>query len=244
MSNQLPTIPKSTRQFEFKNYKISYTAFTMGMYSVLLEAQEEGTSEARLASLKQLVQNCVSESSHEISELPIYLIELIFVKSRILSLGSVVNANYRCNNEVFGEKCGNRIPVDLDLENVEIKKDEDYTNSFDLAGGFKLLFNEPNLLNTAETAKLFDGKITDPADIILMLMDCLYNEETVYKRGSFSAEELRQWVDDNLGLDFLQKVVDQFYSKIPQIGMDLEFKCDKCGHQHNIELRGINQLFQ
>ena len=80
--------------------------------------------------------------------------------------------------------------------------------------------------------------------IIEMIIDCIdyiYDENDIYYAKDSTKEELMEFLD-SLQSKELDKLKD-FFENIPKLEKNLDFKCNKCGHEENIPLEGIQNFF-
>ena len=77
-----------------------------------------------------------------------------------------------------------------------------------------------------------------------MIIDCIteiFDEENVYDAKDETKESLTGFIE-SLSSQQFQKISD-FFSKIPTLAHDVEFKCIKCGRKNNLELKGLQSFF-
>jgi len=80
--------------------------------------------------------------------------------------------------------------------------------------------------------------------MIKILIDCIdyiYDEDQVYYAKDTTPKELEEFID-NLQQKDLEKFKN-FFDTMPEIKKELDFKCEKCGHEENITVKGIQNFF-
>lgn len=242
--SKFPVIPRTQRTLFCEETKenITYTSFSLGMNSVLLEAGlSKDDPQILLDALKQLVESIVVGNT-DITKLPYHVIEFLFVKSRCLSIGSKIPVSYLCKNQHNGEECGGTIKAEIDLDEAIIHRDPDFTDKIELGGGWFIKLRYATIENTLEAAKLASSKESNFEEIIYFYTESLYNEDEVVTKDSMSKEEWLQGLR-GLGIEVTSTIIEKFYSKLPHVRVSVEAKCEKCGKEHTVHHEGINELF-
>lgn len=250
MSN-LPVIPRTVRSFSCEEVKepIRYRSFSTGMHTVLLEAKAEEKASAYLDALRQLVDDVVV-SDLDVDNVPFHVLEKIFVKSRCISLGSNLDINLICTHKLEdGKECGHKLELHLDLDkDIDVVYPEGFQRDFKLSDEWSMRLRLNNINTLEEADKLIQNKNTEPEDILMFYIDCIYTDEEVITREELlstpeSRADFRNWCSD-LGSEVLLEVMDKFYKRMPYYGGVFSLECPNCGTVHDFNLKGINELFQ
>lgn len=249
---QLPKIPRSRRSFACKEVKgeVVYQAFSMGMASVLLEAKEESNVGVLLTTLEQVV-NDVLVSEHDVKQIPLHIIEKIFVRSRSISLGSEINLNYTCKKKVQvpeseeTKECGGKIELNLDLDQVDVVYNSEFKDQFELEGGYKLKLGSPTIDRFKKLENVLNGETKEPkpTDIVKLFFESIFNDEEVWSVDEIDDQQLDEFIS-NLDASVMLSVISDFYAKLPYFGKTIELVCPTCGAKHTTTLRGVQNLFQ
>ncbi len=242
--SKLPIIPRARRSTNIDEVgEITYTAFPMGINELLLESALDTTDTKSMLDTIEQVMESVLQPGVDVKSLPYHVIEFLFVKSRALSMGSSIPVNYTCENIVGGETCGNTMEAVIDLDEVHIHRDEDFTDIIELGGGWSMKMRYATIKTTQEASEIASREKQSITDIVSFYMESVFNEDgEVIERDSLSDEDLHNWLVE-LGVDVHMRIVERFYSKLPYILFEHEVKCSECGKVHKVEHRGLNQLF-
>jgi DNA-directed RNA polymerase subunit M/transcription elongation factor TFIIS len=195
-------------------------------------------------TIKQILNNCLLDE-FDIDSLPLFDIEHLFLNIRARSIGEVVNQKYKCNNDVLDEetkeekKCNNVVQIDLNVLDIQPKKQEGHTNKIEITEKLGVVMKYPNF----ETLKKF--KDVEEADsIIKMTVSCIeyvYDADKIYYAKDTTEEELVEFVESMQSKDLER--IKNFFDTMPKIKKDVDFKCNKCGHEEKIEIEGIQNFF-
>ena len=94
-----------------------------------------------------------------------------------------------------------------------------------------------------ETLKKFKDA-TEADSIIKMTVDCInyvYDAEQIYYAKDSNEDDLVEFIESMQSKD-LEKIKN-FFDTMPKIKKDVDFKCNKCGHEEKIEVEGIQSFF-
>lgn len=223
---------------------LRFRPFTVKEEKLFLMANEGEDLTTVVDTIKQILNNCILDEFN-IDSLPLFDIEHLFLNIRARSIGEVVNLKYKCNNNVLDEetkeekKCNNVVQIDLNVLDIQPKKQEGHTNKIEITEKLGIVMKYPNF----ETLKQF--KDVEEADsIIKMTVNCIeyvYDADKIYYAKDTTEEELVEFVESMQSKD-LEKI-KTFFDTMPKVKKDVDFKCDKCGHEEKIEVEGIQNFF-
>jgi hypothetical protein len=223
---------------------IKYRAFTVKEEKLFLMANESEDVDTVIDSIKQVLNNCIVTKGINVEELPLFDIEYLFLKLRAVSVGEVVNLRYKCNNilpkldDEEEKKCNHIVEIDLNLneitpESVKIDKTIQITDTM----GVTMKYPTFDLLKEFDANREVDSIVK----MTVKCIDFIYDKDNVYYAKDAKEEELIDFVESMQSKD-LEKVKD-FFSSMPKLKKNLDFKCIKCGYEEKIELEGIQSFF-
>ena len=223
---------------------LRFRPFTVKEEKLFLMANENEDLDNVVDTIKQILNNCVLDD-FQIDSLPLFDIEYLFLNIRARSISEVVNLKYKCNNNILDEetkeekKCNNVVEIDLNILEVEPEKQEGHTNKIEITEKMGIIMKYPSF----ETIKKFD--VEDEADSIIKItvncIDYVYDSDSIYYAKDSTEEELIEFVESMQAKD-LEKI-KTFFDTMPKMKRDIDFKCNKCGHEEKIELEGIQNFF-
>ena len=223
---------------------LRFRPFTVKEEKLFLMANEGEDLTTVVDTIKQILNNCLLDE-FDIDSLPLFDIEHLFLNIRARSIGEVVNLKYKCNNNVLDEetkeekKCNNVVQIDLNVLDIQPKKQEGHTNKIEITEKLGIVMKYPNF----ETLKKF--KDVEEADsIIKMTVSCIeyvYDADKIYYAKDTTEEELVEFVESMQSKDLER--IKNFFDTMPKIKKDVDFKCNKCGHEEKIEIEGIQNFF-
>ena len=223
---------------------LRFRPFTVKEEKLFLMANENEDLNSVVDTIKQILNNCIIDEI-QIDSLPIFDIEHLFLNIRARSISEIVNLKYKCNNDVLDEetkeekKCNTVVEIDLNILEIEPEKQKGHTNKIEITEKMGIIMKYPNF----ETLKKFE--IENEADSIIKItvncIDYVYDSDSIYYAKDSTEEELIEFVEYMQAKD-LEKI-KTFFDTMPKIKKDIDFKCNKCGHEEKIELEGIQNFF-
>ena len=223
---------------------LRFRPFTVKEEKLFLMANENEDLDNVVDTIKQILNNCVLDD-FQVDSLPLFDIEHLFLNIRARSISEVVNLKYKCNKNILDEetkeekKCNNVVEIDLNILEVEPEKQEGHTNKIEITEKMGVVMKYPSF----ETIKKFD--VENEADSIIKItvncIDYVYDSDSIYYAKDSTEEELIEFVESMQAKD-LEKI-KTFFDTMPKMKRDIDFKCNKCGHEEKIELEGIQNFF-
>ena len=128
------TLP-STKQ------KIKFRPFLVKEEKVLLMAQEGKDRDEISAAVIKILQNCINEDL-DITSLPLFDIEWLFLQLRSKSVGEVIELSFRHSEK---EDCNHRNDVSINIDDIKVHFDEKHSSNIPLDNGIGISMYYPSL---------------------------------------------------------------------------------------------------
>ena len=125
----LPKIATPTYELELPSTgkSIKYRPFLVKEEKVLVIALESEDTKQITNAIKAVLKNCVLTKGIKVETLPTFDIEFLFLNIRGKSVGEEIEVNIVCPDD--GET---NVPVFIDLDSIQVEKDDDHTNQIKL----------------------------------------------------------------------------------------------------------------
>lgn len=236
-------VPVYTVDLPLSKQKVRYRPFLVKEEKILLMAMESEDEKTIIDSIKQVVNNCCLDEI-DINDLPILDLEFFFLNLRSRSVGEVVDLQYKCNNDIKNEdgtehKCNNLVKLQVNLLDIKPTFEEKHTNKIELSSNLGIVMRYPNFKMLTEIDS--ENEVDKIIKIIVNCIDYIYDSENIYYKKDIEEKEMVDFIDSMTKEQF-QKV-QEFFDSIPKIKKNLNFKCNKCGYQEDIEIEGIQNFF-
>lgn len=269
---QLPSLPKTQNTIKLKDWPttIKYKAFTAGQQSLLLQVVDPNTPiSSKIDAIRQVFDECV-DAGQPFSELPIGVVEMVFLKMRTTSVGETIKPKFSCQHKINDttsdiipdaepQYCGQEIVIPIPLDKVDYEIPEGYQKVFDLGSGYSLSLKEPSYqllgkLSTLDTNNPqmvpeilthFIHGLTDAEGNVWELKDKdetgISKEEAEKRNADFMT--FKQWVSDNIQTNVIQDIFELYFEKIPRIAYHTSYTCPKCKTKHDLSFKGLDEIF-
>ena len=231
----LPKLNTQTYELEVPSTdeKIRYRPFLVKEEKILLQAQEGGDSEI-MDAVADVVESCTFGKLN-VSKLPSFDLEYIFLKIRSKAVGEKVTLNlpYPGDENV-------KIPTKVDLSKVEVHMAEEHTNKIDLTDEVSVVMRYP-------TIKTFGGiKVTNLTadDAVEMTSRCIHqviNGVETFEAADLSKEDKSEFIE-NLTQDQFAKI-QQFFTTMPKLSHTVTLTHPKTKKKAKYKLEGMQSFF-
>jgi len=222
------------------NKVIKYRPFLVREEKILLTAMESDDEKVITNAVKQILKNCLLGELN-IDELPTFDIEFLFLRLRAKSVGEKITVGlkpYPCvQND--GGLCKFSTEVEINLEEVKVKKDENHTSKImiDDTVGIVMGYPDISVLNTAKNKSETEAGM----DVIKKCISMIFTSEETHEKGSFTDSDLDEFID-SLNTEQFGKI-KQFFDTIPKLSHTVKYTCKTCGEEKETTIEGLNSFF-
>ena len=227
--------------------ELKYRPFLVKEEKILLLAMESDDSKEVITATKNVIKNCVF-GEIDVDTLPTFDIEYIFLWLRGKAKGEQVELKYKCPT------CTGDIPVSFNIEEVEIKKNEEHSNKIDINESLGVVMKYPNMSLQVKLDNLKDITAIDKIfKTILWCIDYLYDNEKMYSSKDHTTAEMEEFLESLTDEQF-QKI-SKFFETMPALKHEVQLECtnkvkgegkkkDKiCGYKEDMTLEGLQSFF-
>ena len=234
----LPKLNTPTYELEVPSTdeKIKYRPFLVKEEKILMIAMESKDNTQIVNAVKDIVSACTFDKI-DISNMPMFDVEYIFLNIRAKSVGEVSKLRVLCPDD---KKTYTNIDVDLTKVNVEIG--EGHTNKIELTDDTGMIMTYPTIDSFTET-----GITTVNAENMIELIgSCvlqIYEDkgEKVYQGKDQTKKELTEFIESMNTAQFKQ--VQKFFDTMPKLKHTIKVKNPKTKKSSDVTLNGLNDFF-
>jgi hypothetical protein len=233
-------VPMYEIELPVSKTKIKYRPFLVKEQRNLLMAIESSESVTIQQNIRDILNNCTVTEGIDIDSLPIIDIEYYFLNLRAKSVGEVVEARYRCNNEVEGKECGNIMEKDINLLELKVDMNGEVNPEIQLTSSITIKMKYPEFGIVRDSLELND--LTDVTfNMIANSIEYIYDGEQFYYAREAQPGEMLEFVEGMNQEQFAK--VENFFNNLPRLKETVKLKCSKCGFDHTIEVEGLENFF-
>ena len=212
------------------NKKIKYRPFLVKEHKVLLTLSEASEDEVS-RMVKELVNACTF-GKLQVSKLPHFDIEYIFLHLRAKSISEMVEVIINC-------ECGNKIETSYNIEDVKIEKEPGHSNIIHLTGNYSIEMNYPVFDDVVSV--ISTDKTDDIVDLVAHSIKGVYSDNEYFEAQDQTEQELKDFVESFTKSQFEQ--VEKFFTTSPKVVQTIESDCTECGKHNVTKLTGLQNFF-
>lgn len=221
--------------------EIKFRPFLVKEQKNLLMALEADDKETIERNIKQILHNCTLTENIVIEKLPIVDVEYYFINLRSKSVGEIVENTYICNNtNPDGEKCGNKMKVNIDLNDINIENLKENSDIVQITPKISLKLKYPEF-SVIEKMSGNENSVETAFGIIANSIEYIFDGDQYYYAEETSPQEMMEFIE-SLNQEQFSKL-EQFFENLPKIKKQLDIKCSKCGFDHSITVEGLENFF-
>ena len=234
----LPKLTTPTYELEVPSTdeKLKYRPFLVKEEKILLMAIESGDNKDIIQAVKDIVSSCTFEKL-DISKIPMFDIEYIFLNIRAKSIGEVSKLNLLCPDDKK-----TYAPIEVDLTKVQVQVGDDHTNKIELTDDMGMIMTYPTIESFRESGL----QVINADNMIDMIGACIlqiYEEkgEKVYEAKDQTKKELSEFIESMNTEQF--KKVQKFFDTMPKLKHKVKIKNPKTKKESTVTLAGLNDFF-
>ena len=235
----LPKLTTPTYELEIPSTdeKIKFRPFLVKEEKILMMAMESKKSADIVQAVKEIVEECTFNKIN-ISDMPMFDIEYIFLQIRSKSVGEVSKIRVLCPDD--GKTYAN---LDLDLNEVKVQVGDDHTNKIELNNGMGIIMKYPTIDSFKESG-IQDINASNMLEVIGGCILQIYEEEgkKVYEPKDQTKKELTDFIEQLTTEQF--KHIQKFFDTMPKLKHEITVKNPKTKKDNKITLTGLNDFFE
>ena len=216
--------------------KIQFRPFLVKEEKILMIAMESGKNADIVNAVKEIVSAC-SFYKINISNIPMFDVEYIFLKIRSKSVGETSKLKILCPDDK--KTYAN---VEVNLEEVQVQVGDDHTNKIDLGSGKGIIMTYPSVDSFLESG-IQNITASNMLDMIGSCILQIYEDkgEKVYEAKDQTKKELSEFIESMNTGQF--KDIQKFFDTMPRLKHTVKVKNPKTKKESEVTLQGLNDFF-
>ena len=234
----LPKLTTPTYELEIPStdQKIKYRPFLVKEEKILMMAMESKSSADITQAVKDIVNECTFNKV-DISNMPMFDVEYIFLNIRSKSVGEVSKLKLLCPDD--GKTYAD---VELNLNEVKVQVGDDHTNKIDLGNDMGMIMKYPTIDSFSESGI----RDINPSNMLEVISTCILQifekkGEKVYDTKDQTKKEVTDFIEQLNTKQF--KDVQKFFETMPKLKHTIKIKNPKTTKESEITLTGLNDFF-
>ena len=229
----LPTIDAPTFKVTLPSLKreILLRPFLVKEEKILLLAKQSKDKDQIFLSLKQVIQNCIVDKDIDVSKLPYYDIEFLFIQLRINSIGDAVEV------EVTDPDTDKRVKATVSLSDVNVKIPST-NNNVKIGDETALIMRHPTIDEISKVST--DSNIDSFFDMLKYSIKSVFHNDQNYEFDSYPDNEKVDFID-SLSVESIE-TLKGYISKMPSVEVEANWTMAD-GTTKSQTIRGMSSFF-
>ena len=234
----LPKLNTPTYELEIPSTdeKIKFRPFLVKEEKVLMMALETKDNAQIVNAVKDIVSECTFNKLN-ISTMPMFDVEYIFLQIRSKSVGEVSKVKILCPDD---KKTYTN--VEIDLNEVKVQVEDEHTNKIELTDSMGIIMTYPNIDSFSDNG-IQNINASNMLDVIgtCILQIYEYKGEKVYEAKDQTKKELVEFIEQLNTKQFQD--VQKFFDTMPRLKHTIKVKNPKTKKTSDVTLSGLNDFF-
>tara|TARA_B100000282_G_C31549777_1_gene406939 strand:- start:3 stop:719 length:717 start_codon:yes stop_codon:yes gene_type:complete len=233
LSNDKPMyevqIPSTQETFKFR-------PFLVKEQKSLLIAFESKDNKQILTTMLNCIESCVP--GIDLNKLATFDLDYVFTQIRAKSVGEKSTILTKCI------KCEEENKVEINLEDIKMEKAEIKSKVIPITDQINVQMKYPTYMDVLANPNISNDNSSEVEVLFDSIRSCLYAVQSGDDNIVISQEPIEE-VDkfiNSLTNQQLEKIT-QFVSNMPTLAHKQKFKCEKCGHENTLALKGLQDFF-
>jgi len=236
----LPRIATPTYELELPSTgeTINYRPFLVKEEKVLVIALESEDNKQITGAIKAVLKSCVITKGIKVEQLPTFDIEYLFLNIRGKSVGEELEVNVICPDDEETE-----VPVVINLDEIEVQKDENHTNKIKVDNSIMMEMKYPSLDQFIKSNFDFNEKnaMDQSFDLIAGSIDKIYTEDEVWATADCTKKEVKEFLESMNSSQF--KKIESFFDTMPKLSHTIKVTNPKTKVENEVVLEGLASFF-
>ncbi|MBG27161.1 MAG: baseplate protein [Crocinitomicaceae bacterium] len=221
--------------------KVKYRPFLVREEKILVLALESEDQKQITDAIIQIIGDCLITKNIDVTKLPTFDIEYLFLNVRSKSVGETVEVNVTCPDD--GKT---KVETSINIDDIKVIKNKDHNLIVKLDDKYSMKLKYPSLDQFVENN--FDFEMAAPNESVSAAMsmlssciDLIYDEEESWDASESTKEELDEFIDQ-LNTKQFQKV-EEFFRTMPKLSHTLKVTNPQTGVESEVVLEGLASFF-
>ena len=162
----------------------------------------------------------------------------MFLNIRGKSVGEQLDVNIICPDDEETQ-----VPVSIDLDDIQVEKNEEHTNKIKLDNNLMMEMRDPSLEQFIKSNFDFndENQMDQSFELIATCIDKIYSDEEVWATADCTKKEVNEFLESMNSAQF--KEIEKFFETMPKLKHDIKVTNPKTGVESDVVLEGLASFF-
>ena len=236
-------IIKHTLTLPSTGKEITYRPFLVKEEKMLMMAMESGEAKDMINATRDIIVSCV-EDDIDVTSLPMFDVEYIFLQLRAKSIGDVSTVNYSLDDDICSkDKSKNCLySAEINLDSVVIEKNKDHKDIIDLTNDIKIKMKYPKIEASTNIVGLEgEALVNKTFEMIGDCIDYILEDDEMHSTSDYTSKEIDEFLNSLTSGQFRE--IQSFFDTMPKLRKEVTAKCTVCGKKNTKVLEGLADFF-
>ena len=221
--------------------KVKYRPFLVREEKILVLALESEDQKQITDAIIQIIGDCLITKNIDVTKLPTFDIEYLFLNVRSKSVGETVEVNVTCPDD--GKT---KVETSINIDDIKVVKDKNHKLIVQLDDKYSMKLKYPTLDQFIENN--FDFEMAEAKESVSAAMsmlstciDMIYDQEESWDASESTKEELDEFIDQLNTKQFQE--VEQFFKTMPKLSHTLKVMNPQTDVESEVVLEGLASFF-
>ena len=221
--------------------KVKYRPFLVREEKILVLALESEDQKQITDAIIQIIGDCLITKNIDVTKLPTFDIEYLFLNVRSKSVGETVEVNVTCPDD--GKT---KVETSINIDDIKVIKDKNHKLIVQLDDKYSMKLKYPTLDQFIENNFDFEMAVAKESVSAAMSMlstciDMIYDDQESWDASESTKEELDAFIDQLNTKQFQE--VEQFFKTMPKLSHTLKVTNPQTGVESEVVLEGLASFF-
>ena len=221
--------------------KVKYRPFLVREEKILVLALESEDQKQITDAIVQIIGDCLITKNIDVTKLPTFDIEYLFLNVRSKSVGETVEVNVTCPDD--GKT---KVETSINIDDIKVIKDKNHKFIVQLDDKYSMKLKYPTLDQFIENN--FDFEMAEAKESVSAAMsmlstciDMIYDDQESWDASESTKEELDEFINQLNTKQFQE--VEQFFKSMPKLSHTLKVMNPQTGVEAEVVLEGLASFF-
>ena len=221
--------------------KVKYRPFLVREEKILVLALESEDQKQITDAIIQIIGDCLITKNIDVTKLPTFDIEYLFLNVRSKSVGETVEVNVTCPDD--GKT---KVETSINIDDIKVVKDKNHKLIVQLDDKYSMKLKYPTLDQFIENN--FDFEMAEAKESVSAAMsmlstciDMIYDDQESWDASESTKEELDAFIDQLNTKQFQE--VEQFFKTMPKLSHTLKVRNPQTNVESEVVLEGLASFF-
>ena len=221
--------------------KVKYRPFLVREEKILVLALESEDQKQITDAIIQIIGDCLITKNIDVTKLPTFDIEYLFLNVRSKSVGETVEVNVTCPDD--GKT---KVETSINIDDIKVIKDKNHKLIVQLDDKYSMKLKYPTLDQFIENNFDFEmaeakESVTAAMSMLSTCIDMIYDDQESWDASESTKEELDAFIDQLNTKQFQE--VEQFFKTMPKLSHTLKVKNPQTDVESEVVLEGLASFF-